>query len=252
MFFPWAILCAISQATFTNPVISQPKFKFDWRITLISGVAAAGDGRGGLRERVPRAAGLQPLLVDRRRREGCERGHQDRVLVQLIRGTDTAKCVVELSDAREWPTLKESSPDFITDHYICLNNLNMGWELWAREDSNTLHYTLVRETATPKWMKRILRSALTQFPSSNPPAILSFAEVRDVEPLFRRHPHADQDGLQRRREPRQERAEGQRIRGRGRRRRRRREGAESQSGHVKHGADGAFKVSQNNITHFMY
>ena len=85
---------------------------------LFSGVAAAGDGRGGLRERVPRAARFQPLHGHRGRREGCEGGHQDRVHVQLIRGRgDIAVCGRELSGDREWPILQES-PDFITDHYV--------------------------------------------------------------------------------------------------------------------------------------
>ena len=77
-----------SYPTTWSKFLSSPSYQFcfDWRIPLISGVAAAGDGRGGLRERLPGAAGLQPLHVDRGRREGCERGHQDRVHVQLIRG----------------------------------------------------------------------------------------------------------------------------------------------------------------------
>ena len=96
--------------------LSIPNFNLtDESLPFFPGVAAAGDGRGGLRERVPRAAGVQPLHVDRGRREGCERGHQDRVHVQLIR--ETVQCVAGLSGAREWPTLKES-PDFITDHYV--------------------------------------------------------------------------------------------------------------------------------------
>ena len=108
-----------SYPTTWSKFLSSPSYQFcfDWRIPLISGVAAAGDGRGGLRERLPGAAGLQPLHVDRGRREGCERGHQDRVHVQLIRERRLS------TTYSAWPNsvfLESARLILFSDHYVSL------------------------------------------------------------------------------------------------------------------------------------